>query len=208
MGTTGSERPLLVERTDGSVMSIWARRKIVKRCPSGHAMDVGLRTCPKCTGHREQVVTVRDDLERTIDGSRLTADAEPSLFGRVPGESDAEPSLFGGVPGESDAEPVRIRARLQRDAGGPRDDDIEIERRPVKLGRSPSADGRSRLVTLDDPCMSRDHVVLETGPEGLVVQDLHSKNGTYVNEQPVQRAVLHSGDRLRVGQTDLWVTLS
>ena len=175
-------------------MSIWARRKIVKRCPSGHAMDVGMRTCPKCTGRAEPIGSVRDDLERTIDGSRLTADAEPSLFGRVP----ATPV----------AEPVRIRARLQRTAGGPRDDDIEIGRGPVKLGRSPSADGRSRLVTLDDPCLSRDHAVLETGPEGLVVQDLNSKNGTYVNDQPVQRAVLHSGDRLRVGQTDLWVTLS
>jgi hypothetical protein len=183
---------MLVERTDGSVMSIWARRKIVKRCPSGHAMDAGLRTCPKCTGHAESAVSVRDDLERTVDGSRLTADLEPSLFGKVPGESVAEP--------------VRIRARLQRAAGGPGEDDIEIERGPVKLGRSPSADGRSRLVTVHDSCMSRDHALLETGPEGLVVQDLGSSNGTYVNDRRVQRAVLHDGDRLRVGETDLWVT--
>jgi hypothetical protein len=174
-------------------MSIWARRKIVKRCPSGHVMDVGSRACAKCTGHAGPIVSVRDDLDLTIDGSRLTVDAEPSLFGQVPGEPVAEP--------------ITIRARLQRDAAGPRDDDIVIERGPVKLGRSPSADGRSRLVTIDDPCLSRDHAVLETSSEGLVAQDLNSRNGTYVNDQRVQRAVLHTGDRLRVGHTDLWVTL-
>jgi hypothetical protein len=172
-------------------MSIWARRKIVKRCPSGHTMDASWRTCPRCTGHAAPDVPVRDDLERTIDGSRLTVDAEPSLFGQLPGEVVAEP--------------VRVRACLQRTTSGSRGDDIEIERGPVKLGRSPSADGRSRLVTLDDPCLSRDHAVLETGSEGLVVLDLDSKNGTYVNDQRIQRAVLHTGDRLRVGQTDLWV---
>ena len=183
---------MLVERTDGSVMSIWARRKIIKRCPSGHAMDAGLRACPTCTGHAGPAVPVRDDLERTVDGSRLTVDLEPSLFGEVPGAPVAEP--------------VRICARLQRTAGEPRDDDIEVGHGQVKLGRSPSADGRSHLVTLHDSCMSRDHALLELGPEGLVVQDLNSSNGTYVNDQRVQRAVLHSGDRLRVGETDLWVT--
>jgi pSer/pThr/pTyr-binding forkhead associated (FHA) protein len=40
----------------------------------------------------------------------------------------------------------------------------------------------------------------------LHVEDLDSTNGTYVNDQRVERAVLNVGDRLRVGRVELAVT--
>ncbi len=67
-------------------------------------------------------------------------------------------------------------------------------RLPAVLGRSREAD-----LTLGHPSISRRHCRL-TEEDGLVVvEDLESTNGTFVEEQQVERAALEPGARLRVG---------
>lgn len=57
---------------------------------------------------------------------------------------------------------------------------------------------------LDVAMVSRVHCRLTADAAGgLIVEDLDSTNGTFVNDQRVQRAVLSSGDRLRVGRCEL-----
>jgi adenylate cyclase len=48
--------------------------------------------------------------------------------------------------------------------------------------------------------LSRTHATFEVLPEGVFVQDLRSKNGTFVNEQRVDRAPLKAGDTVRFGE--------
>lgn len=60
---------------------------------------------------------------------------------------------------------------------------------------------------LDAAMVSRIHCRLSVGDDGqLVVEDLESTNGTFVNDERVKRAVLATGDRLRVGRVVLAVT--
>jgi diguanylate cyclase (GGDEF)-like protein len=74
----------------------------------------------------------------------------------------------------------------------------------VTLGRSTSAD-----VCLFHPKVSRQHGVLEIGPDGGVRFEDRSSNGTLLNGRPVQRSVeLLAGDVLSVGPFDLEVSLS
>ncbi|MFN7935354.1 MAG: sigma 54-interacting transcriptional regulator [Bryobacteraceae bacterium] len=63
--------------------------------------------------------------------------------------------------------------------------------------------GRSRQndITLDDRLVSRKHCRLETRPEGVLLLDLESENGTHRNGSAVKEAVLAIGDELRVGQS-------
>ena len=42
---------------------------------------------------------------------------------------------------------------------------------------------------------------------GWLLEDLGSANGTYLNDQPVQRKELRDGDVVRVAKFSLWVTL-
>ncbi len=57
---------------------------------------------------------------------------------------------------------------------------------------------------VDAAMVSRVHCRLTADPAGeLVVEDLDSTNGTFVNDQRVQRAILASGDRLRIGRCEL-----
>jgi pSer/pThr/pTyr-binding forkhead associated (FHA) protein len=46
--------------------------------------------------------------------------------------------------------------------------------------------------------ISRRHVRLQTLPEGLMVEDLGSSNGTYINDERIHKAVLKPGDELRL----------
>ena len=63
------------------------------------------------------------------------------------------------------------------------------------LGRHGEAEGDIR-----DPSVSRHHARLLVSAGGIAVEDLESKNGTWVNGEKVEsRAALHDGDELRLG---------
>jgi sulfite reductase (NADPH) flavoprotein alpha-component len=63
-------------------------------------------------------------------------------------------------------------------------------------------------VVLDDPDVSRRHARLELVDSHLVLTDLGSTNGTYVNDARVTRQVLVPGDRMRIGRYELaWTFL-
>ena len=63
------------------------------------------------------------------------------------------------------------------------------------LGRAPQCD-----VHIDQDGVSRRHAVLELTVEGAVqIVDLDSRNGTFVNGQPIPRETLRDGDRIQIG---------
>lgn len=65
----------------------------------------------------------------------------------------------------------------------------------TRLGRHPDSE-----IMLDDITVSRRHVEIEHTGEGYVVTDAGSLNGTYVNQERVDRAVLRHGDELQIGK--------
>ena len=64
------------------------------------------------------------------------------------------------------------------------------------VGREPGAN-----LVVDDPAVSRRHLLLRREAEGWSVVDLGSLNGTFVNGFRVERAMLEPRDELRVGDT-------
>ncbi|MEM8934137.1 MAG: FHA domain-containing protein, partial [Acidobacteriota bacterium] len=71
--------------------------------------------------------------------------------------------------------------------------------------------GRSRhcQITVADPSVSRKHVLLKPGPGHVVVRDLGSSNGTFVNDRKVvSEDVVEHGDTLRVGDAELKVRIT
>jgi hypothetical protein len=62
---------------------------------------------------------------------------------------------------------------------------------------------RENSIQLVDLGVSGFHARIYRGPEGYVIEDLKSRNGTWINGARVYQATLTSGDRLHVGQTDL-----
>jgi len=80
---------------------------------------------------------------------------------------------------------------------GPPERVVPLDREVVVVGRGVEADLR-----LSDTGVSRSHAELRTAASGAVrVVDLGSTNGTLVNGQRVDDAVLVDGDRLVIGAT-------
>ncbi len=74
--------------------------------------------------------------------------------------------------------------------------------------KGPVTVGRAEDVTLSlwEPSLSRRHALLEPGPFGWTVQDLGSRNGTFVNGRPVTAPqTLRVGDTLQLGQVRIKV---
>ena len=82
-----------------------------------------------------------------------------------------------------------VRAGAQAGARFPLVDDI------TQLGRHPDSE-----ISLDDITVSRRHAQIERTPDGYVVSDAGSLNGTYVNQERIDRTVLRHGDELQIGK--------
>ncbi len=70
-----------------------------------------------------------------------------------------------------------------------------------KSGLVPLGRDHSNAIRLHDTEVSRRHAELRHDADTYRVVDLGSANGTFVNGQPTDQSLLHSGDRLQLGQT-------
>jgi pSer/pThr/pTyr-binding forkhead associated (FHA) protein len=62
-------------------------------------------------------------------------------------------------------------------------------------GRHPESD-----IFLDDVTVSRRHAEFRKTPEGFSVRDVGSLNGTYVDRERIDEALLHAGEEVQIGK--------
>src|SRR5262245_32189565 len=72
----------------------------------------------------------------------------------------------------------------------------------VSIGRD-----QQNVLPIADPALSRHHCVIDRGAAGLLLRDLGSKNGVFVNGCPVSERTLADGDQIRIGDSALLVML-
>ena len=75
---------------------------------------------------------------------------------------------------------------------------VPIDRVEFTVGRS---DANALIIV--DPSVSRQHIVLRQIGDRIEIEDLGSTGGTFVNQAPIQRATLKTGDRIDLGDTTL-----
>ena len=63
------------------------------------------------------------------------------------------------------------------------------------IGRHPDS-----TICLDDVTVSRRHAHIERTADSIVLRDLGSLNGTYVNQERIEEAVLDHGDEVQIGR--------
>ena len=66
------------------------------------------------------------------------------------------------------------------------------------IGRDPRS-----TVWLDDESVSRRHALISVETEAARLEDLESTNGTLLNREPVDEALLHDGDVVQIGSLRL-----
>ena len=73
--------------------------------------------------------------------------------------------------------------------------EVPVGGRPVSIGRSPDND-----LPVDNLAVSNYHARVYFEGGRLVVEDLDSLNGTFVNDLRIERATLHDGDSIWIGK--------
>jgi hypothetical protein len=140
--------------------------------------------CPEC-GHHNR------------DAARFCGRCGASLLEAAEGEttiSFTPPTDAGSDSGVMDAV-VEGASLVIRLGGGRAGDQYPVLAERTTIGRAPQSD-----VFLDDVTVSREHAVLERRDDGIHIVDLSSLNGTYVNRERVDDALLADGDELQVGK--------
>lgn len=120
----------------------------------------------------------------TITLSVLPGSGEPSETGEtalvVPAAEIAEPGMLVVTRGPN------VGAR------------VPLSSPVTTAGRHPESD-----LFLDDVTVSRRHAEIIQRDGAYEVRDVGSLNGTYVNRERVEQAVLHNGDELQIGKFKL-----
>ncbi len=71
---------------------------------------------------------------------------------------------------------------------------IELGTERVVIGRDPTCD-----LVLSDQSVSRQHAAIELTGYNYTATDLHSTNGTFINDRQIDEAMIRAGDRIRMG---------
>jgi hypothetical protein len=123
---------------------------------------------------------------------------------RFEGVDDLKTGIFrvrsavvaGAVP--QTAPPATGAARLELASGTETGRVIAVREPVLVLGRGTDAD-----IRLTDTGVSRRHAELHLDGDKVTIVDLASTNGTTVNGRPVDKALLHDGDRIGLGASVL-----
>jgi pSer/pThr/pTyr-binding forkhead associated (FHA) protein len=81
--------------------------------------------------------------------------------------------------------------------------EIPVGTRPITVGRSPDND-----IPVDNLAVSNYHAKIYFEAGRMVVEDLASLNGTFVNDLRIERATLHDGDHIHIGKHKIKVDTS
>jgi pSer/pThr/pTyr-binding forkhead associated (FHA) protein len=73
--------------------------------------------------------------------------------------------------------------------------DIPVDKETITIGRSEDND-----VIIDNLAVSRHHAQLVQKEDRLILEDLNSFNGTFVNEKKVTKCKLRKGDKILIGK--------
>jgi putative peptidoglycan lipid II flippase len=119
-----------------------------------------------------------------------------SLLRRDRGSEEAEAEdVPAEVEGDGEDEPTAAGyAVLEIRSGDRAGERFPVEYERTTIGRRPESD-----VFLDHLSVSRDHAVVVRTVDGDYIDDLDSRNGTFVNRRRIEAHLLAHGDEVRIG---------
>jgi hypothetical protein len=104
--------------------------------------------------------------------------------------------MYDAVSGPLDASGFEPRLLVERAAGHESGIAYDLSE-PVTLGRGDVE------IRLEDPFASSQHVRISREGHTVVIEDLGSTNGTFLNDSPLTGPQpLHDGDRIRIGDSE------
>jgi len=136
-----------------------------------------------------------------------------AIQGQVPAAAPVAPMAYGGaMPGPGGAAAMPLTQQFVAPAPVPAaaltlvaiTGPLSGQRYPVNMALDAGREGMGIPLGFDSTA-SRKHATFSPSPGGIMMNDLGSTNGTFVNDQRIQAAVLSPGDIVRIGVTSFRV---
>jgi pSer/pThr/pTyr-binding forkhead associated (FHA) protein len=162
----------------------------------GHQNPEGARFCSQC-GHRLEAPAPTGS---SVPGAESPSETTATITfgGPATPASDGEHREAGSL-NDSDAAAVDAlppgSALLVVQRGPSAGSRFLLDTEVVSAGRHPESE-----IFLDDVTVSRRHAEFRRTPEGFVVADVGSLNGTYVNRDRIDEVALQGGDEVQIGK--------
>jgi len=159
----------------------------LKKCPHGHVIFEAWKDCPFCA--REKIInkTLLEGEETIIEseGDATILEENGTKFSEGIGETELDLSrveFFAWIVELEDEKPKK---------------DFRILQERIFMGRAPSSE-----IVVENDLVSKQHAAIYYKNGDFIIDDLNSKNGTFLNGQPIERAKLKDGDRIKLGKTE------
>ncbi len=133
--------------------------------------------------------------EETPDAASKTA-ARPTVAPQVAAEGARPSGGAAGMPPAPAAEMTGPRFVLYE--GKEVKEAWPVVKDEMRVGRSAECD-----IAIDDRTVSRVHARISRRPDRIVVEDLNSLNGTYINDDAIKRGHVEDGDVVSFGNVAL-----
>jgi pSer/pThr/pTyr-binding forkhead associated (FHA) protein len=147
--------------------------------------EATIERCPAC--------------DQLIDGAFADPDVTVPPVGGFP-----DATIQQGRPGALVPPTLNLSLAI---VGGPRSGEVlRVERARFVIGRPGGGAGVD--LEIDDPALSRRHAALEVMGQVVVLRDLASRNGTFVDGQRVETATLEDRAEFRLGSTSFMLILT
>jgi ABC transport system ATP-binding/permease protein len=119
-----------------------------------------------------------------------------SAVSSAPQPASVQPTAVGPAPRRTSGQRSNIATSIRK---------IHWPGRPAEPPSGSATIGRATEndIVVPDLLASRHHATLVPTRAGTEIHDAHSINGTFVNGAPVDRALLHDGDVVTIGNVDL-----
>jgi len=80
--------------------------------------------------------------------------------------------------------------------------ELKIDQNEIIVGRDETSD-----IQIDNIAVSREHAMIVKGPNYYFIEDMHSKNGTFVNGKIINKKFLNIDDEILIGKHSLQIIL-
>ncbi len=118
-------------------------------------------------------------------------------------EERGAPERDQGLPPAVSARPEEVTGSLRIISGEYAGSVVLLREPRLRIGRAEDND-----LVLPDPRVSRFHAEIVKGPEGHVLRDLGSTNGTLVGGRRIRERLLEEGDVITIGGVKMRFTLN
>jgi pSer/pThr/pTyr-binding forkhead associated (FHA) protein len=183
-----------------------------KTCENGHNFESTLDKCPYCPQNQQQL---KEDLSlssaKTVLDKATGALSKAAEISSVSAEDKVE-QASGLMVGDKDKVPhIKTLPEIKGKLVGwlvsfdlhPDGVDFRITDTRLKIGKSSTND-----VVINDNSISDEHAIIVYKDKTLVMQDLLSSTGTFLNNVPVeQRVTLKDNDKIKIGNINFLLKL-